>query len=269
MVPTNRSKSNDDQPTVAALDRAIDVLMHFVEMRAETLGVSEIAADLVMSKTTVHRILTSLRARGFVQLDAGTRRYSLGPTAMRLGSSYLSRVDVRRMAGPVLRELSAAANETATLSVRVGDSRVYVDQVTPPREVFMSVSIGVPFPLHAGASSKAMLAFMTDAEIDAYLEQSLQSLTDGTITDPRQLRRELGAIRSRGWAQSDSERQAGAASVAAPVLNHLGVPVAVISLCGPSDRFSSEADGCVEPVLEATRRLSADMGYLNEQASVP
>jgi IclR family transcriptional regulator, acetate operon repressor len=261
---TNRGPiSDDEQPTVAAVDRAIDVLLHFAEKQAETFGVSEIASDLTMSKTTVHRILTSLRARGLVQLDPASRRYSLGPTAMQLGSRYLARVNVRRMAVPVLQDLSATMNETATLSVRTGDSRVYVDQVTPPREVFMSVSIGVPFPLHAGASSKAFLAFLPDAHIDTYLERNLQSLTEGTITEPRKLRAELRAIKSRGWAQSDSERQVGAASVAAPVLNHLDVPVAVISICGPSDRFRPEAEECAKMLVKATQRLSADLGHIS------
>jgi IclR family transcriptional regulator, acetate operon repressor len=262
---TNRGLTNEeDQPTVAAVDRAIDVLLHFAEKQSETVGVSEIASDLKMSKTTVHRILTSLRARGLVQLDPVSRRYSLGPTAMRLGSRYLAQVNVRRLAVRVLQNLSAAANETATLSVRTGDTRVYVDQVTPHREVFMSVSIGVPFPLHAGASSKAFLAFLADAQIETYLERNLLSLTEATITDPRKLRGELREIRFRGWAQSDSERQVGAASVAAPVLNHLNVPVAVISICGPSERFRSEADECAKILVAATQRLSADLGHVRE-----
>jgi IclR family transcriptional regulator, acetate operon repressor len=183
---------------------------------------------------------------------------------MRLGSRYLARVNVRRLAIPVLQELSTAVNETATLSVRTGDSRVYVDQVTPPREVFMSVSIGVPFPLHAGASSKAFLAFLADSQIETYLERNLQSLTEGTITEPDKLRDELSMIKSRGYAQSDSERQVGAASVAAPVLNHLDAPVAVISICGPSDRFSLEAEECAKLLVAATQRLSADLGHVSD-----
>jgi IclR family transcriptional regulator, acetate operon repressor len=269
-LATNRGPSNDDeQPTVAAVDRAIDVLLHFADKQSETFGVSEIASDLTMSKTTVHRILTSLRARGLVQLDLVSRRYTLGPTAMRLGSRYLARVNIRRLAVPVLQELSAVVNETTTLSVRAGDSRVYVDQVTPPREAFMSVSIGVPFPLHVGASSKAFLAFLADSQIDTYLERNLRSLTDGTITEPGRLRDELRAIKSRGYAQSGSERQVGAASVAAPVLNHLDAPVAVISICGPSERSCLEADECAKLLVAATQRLSADLGHVGEDITAP
>jgi DNA-binding IclR family transcriptional regulator len=124
----------------------------------------------------------------------------------------------------------------------------------------MSVSIGVPFPLHAGASSKAFLAFLPEAEIEAYLARGLVRLTPGTVTDPRKLRRELAEIRDRGWASSFEERQSGAASVAAPIFDHSTQPAAVVSICGPAVRFADEAQNCVALLLAATSRMSARMG---------
>lgn len=259
--PGDGAAKPDTARTVATVERAADVLLHFARVDRHTLGVTEIAKDLGMSKAAVHRILSSLVSRGLVQLDSATRRYALGPMSMTLGLTYLARLDVRRMAMPELHRLSAQTNETATLSVRTGDSRVYVDQVTPSREVIMSVSVGVPFPLHAGGSSKAFLAFLDAAEIDAYLGERLARLTPNTVTDVAALRRELRQIRSRGWARSTAERQPGAASVAAPVLDHEGRPVAVISVCGPAERFASEVDTCVARLLEVTHELSQRMGH--------
>lgn len=247
--------------SVATVERAVDVLLYFTEVESNTLGVTEIATELKMSKSAAHRILSSLRRNNLVQLDEATRRYSLGPLAMRIGLSYLGRLNVRHLASAELHSLSALTAETATLSLRTGDTRIYVDQVVPPREVIMTVSLGVPFPLHAGGSSKAFLAFLTEDEIDAYLIKSLQRLTDVTITDAGNLRRELARIRKRGWAQSFGERQPGAASVAAPIFDHLGRPTAVISVCGPAERFRKEADACTEHLMAATRRLSAQMGH--------
>jgi IclR family transcriptional regulator, acetate operon repressor len=246
--------------SVATVERAVDVLLHFTEVEANTLGVTEVATSLKMSKSAAHRILSSLRRNNLVQLDEATRRYSLGPLAMRLGLSYLGGLDVRQLAAAELHRLSEQTDETATLSLRTGETRIYVDQVVPPREVIMTVSLGVPFPLHAGGSSKAFLAFLTDDEIDAYLVKNLQPLTAATITDPRNLRRELNRIRKRGWAQSFGERQAGAASVAAPVFDHLDRPAAVISVCGPAERFRKEVDACTEELMATTARLSAQMG---------
>lgn len=247
--------------TVATVERAADVLLHFARSTSPTLGVTEIAEDLGLSKAAVHRILASLRGRGLIDLDETTRRYSLGPMAMTLGLSYLARVDVRRLAAPELRVLSAETNETATLSLRTGDTRVYVDQITPPREVIMSVSIGVPFPLHAGASSRAFLAFLPEEQVEAYLSRTLAPVTSRTLTDVDRLQETLAAVRRRGWAQSSGERQSGAASVAAPVFDHLGQPAAVISVCGPAERFDVEAESCAEHLLAVTARLSRKMGY--------
>lgn len=247
--------------TIATVERAADVLLHFAQADGPTMGVTEIAQDLSLSKAAVHRILASLRSRGLIHLDEHTRRYSLGPMAMSLGLSYLSRLDVRRIGGAELPALSAKTHETATLSLRIGDTRVYVDQVTPTREVIMSVSIGQPFPLHAGASSKAFLAFLPEAEIEVYLAKQLTALTAATVVDRARLRAELREIRGRGWAQSRGERQLGAASAAAPVLDHERHPVAVVSVCGPAERFVHDMPTSVEQLLAATGRASRQMGY--------
>ncbi len=90
----------------------------------------------------MHRILASLRTRRLVELDEETRRYRLGPTAFALGVAYQSRIDVRQSAAAELAALSRETQETATLSVLSGDARMYVDQVTPRREIVMSVPLG-------------------------------------------------------------------------------------------------------------------------------
>ena len=269
-MPTkNRNALPGDPPVregtgqvIATVERAVDVLMHFVETPAATLGVTEIAEALGMSKAAVHRILSSLRGRRLIELDPVSRRYSLGIGAMRLGLAYLDRLDVRRIVAPELVTLSQRTDETATLSLRTGWTRIYVDQVTPSREVIMSVSLGVPYPLHAGGSSKVFLAFLADEEIEEYLSEiRLEPLTDHTISDIPRLREELAEIRERGWAQSFAERMSGAASVAAPVFDHYGRPVVVVSVCGPLERFRAEVDTCVEALLDSTRKLSARMGW--------
>jgi DNA-binding IclR family transcriptional regulator len=182
---------------------------------------------------------------------------------MKLGLTYLERIDVRRIAHPHLQELSSRTDETATLSVLVGDrSRIYVDQVTPPREVIMSVTLGELYPLHAGASSRALLAFMPEERAEAYISAGpLKSMTASTIIDPDTLRKDLAVVREQGWARSMAERMGGAASVAAPVRNHEGYAVAVVSVCGPVERFSSEFEGSRDALLNTTRVLSRSYGW--------
>ncbi|GAA4951507.1 IclR family transcriptional regulator [Actinoplanes utahensis] len=240
----------------------MDVLLHFGRTEQPDLGVTEIATALGLTKAAVHRILTALRSRELITVDPSTRRYALGPAAVALGRAYLARTDVRAMAAPELRRLSERTRETATLSLRRGDTRLYVDQVVSGQELRLEVSLGIPSPLNAGASSKAFLAFLPDFEVDAYLaRRPLAAVTDQTITDPATLRKDLAAIRKRGYATSLGERQAGAASVAAPIFDHDARVVAVISVAGPAPRFEPGTGQTVADLLAAASRLSVRLGH--------
>jgi DNA-binding IclR family transcriptional regulator len=247
--------------TIGSVERATAVLRMFVDTPGPSLGITEIANGLGLSKAVVHRVVTSLREADFLEADAESRRYRLGPGSLALGLAYLDRVDVRALARPDLEDLSAATHETATLSVRHGHQRVYVDQVTPQTEIRMSVAIGKPYPLHAGSSSKAFLAFLSEEERAEYFASGpLEPLTGATIVDLAALEKDLHEIRERGYARSEGERQAGASSVAAPVFNHEGRPVAVVSVCGPSERFRRRATDAADHLLGVTRSLSRRLG---------
>lgn len=259
--PTDERTRETASRSIASVERAMDVLLLFASHLGPDLGVTEIGVELGLPKAAVHRILASLRSRGLIMLDETTRRYSLGPAVLSLGLAYLDRLDIRREAQPELSWLSAESKETATLSVRIGDERMYVDQVLPDREVRMEITPGIRYPLHAGASSKAFLAFLSDTEIERYLSGPLRRLTDSTITDAGGLRTELAAIRRAGYATSDGERQVGAAAAAAPIFDHSGQPIAVISVSGPRERFLDELPECTQLLLQATARVSARMGY--------
>ncbi|MEV6162055.1 IclR family transcriptional regulator [Streptomyces sp. NPDC052052] len=248
--------------SIAAVERAMDVLLLFGRSGRADLGVTEIAQELDITKAVVHRILTALRNRDLIMADPVTRRYALGPAAISLGRAYLARTDLRTMAAPELRRLAAQCGETATLSIRRGDTRLYVDQVVPQQELRIEVALGIPYPLHAGSSSKAVLAFMPEPEIDEYLSRhELEPLTERTVTDPAKLRKELTTIRRRGYATSVGERESGSASIAAPVLGHDGHVVAALSVAGPLSRFKPRMADCIPLLMAAAERVSAEFGH--------
>jgi DNA-binding IclR family transcriptional regulator len=120
------------------------------------------------------------------------------------------------------------------------------------------VPIGRLFPLHAGASSKAFLAFLPEAERERFFAEhpDLPALTEHTVIDPVALRAELEDIRHAGFASSRGERQQGAASVAAPVFDRSGAPTAVISVCGPIERFDARRQDATRMLLEETAVLT-------------
>jgi IclR family transcriptional regulator, acetate operon repressor len=237
--------------------RVADVLLSMAA-GPQRLGVSEIARALGLSKTVVHRILRSLEARGLVAADAEDGRYSLGPAAAALGARALRDLDLRAVAMPTLRRLQAETNETTTVSALIGTARVYLDQVVSLSEIKMTVEVGRPFPLHAGASSKAVLAAAPEELRRQVLAGSLPQLTERTVTDRRKLEKELEQIaRAGGIAVSHGERQEGAGSVAAPVFGADGAVVGAISLCGPVARFTPQAVRRYRPLVrEAAHGIS-------------
>jgi len=255
------SESAQPRPLIATIERALSVLDLMATTDQDDLGVTEIARELQLSKAVVHRVLITLVSRDYLQVDANSRRYRLGPMALVLGSAYLSQLDLRTLALPRLQELSDRTGETATFSLRNGWSRMYVDQITPDREIKMSVAIGKAYPLHAGSSSKTFLAFLPAEEQERYLrERELTPMTDTTIIDPDRLRAELKEVRTRGYAISLQERQAGAASIAAPILDRHGRPIAAISVCGPVERFLKRQDEVPPLLLQVCRELSRLLG---------
>jgi DNA-binding IclR family transcriptional regulator len=248
--------------SIQGVRRALDVLSLFGSTDAPTLGVTEVAVELGLSKAVVHRILTALRVTGFVELDEATHRYKLGPQIVALGLRYLDRLDARGVVHEAIVRLSAETNETVTFSVRAGFERVYIDQVTPDRDVKMVVQLGKSFPLHTGGSSKALLAFMDEADQQQYLEShQLVALTSRSITDPAQLRREIATIKKRGYASSLGERDESAGSVAAPIFGYTGSLVGVISVSGPIERFRSEIEEAAEALLRTVADVSRRLGY--------
>ena len=238
-----------DAGTVSA-SRVGDVLL-LLAGGESTLGVSEIARELGISKAVVHRILQSLRSRHLVAVDPVSGHYRLGAAAAALGAGARRDLDLRRVAMPVLRRLQASTNETVTLSALIGARRVYLDQIVSTQAVRMEVELGRPFPLHAGASSKAILAVAPPDLREHVLETTLPALTASTIIDADRLRAELEAIAQQGVAISLGERQEGAGSIGAPTFGFDGSVVGSITLCGPITRFDNAAIERFKPAVKA------------------
>src|SRR6478752_8367011 len=180
--------------TVGAVDRAVDVLLLFGRSLQPSLGVTEIAQELGMPKSGVHRVLSTLRRRRLVTYDPESRKYALGQAAIALSQSYITRLDVQAMATDTLVELMRRTGETATLAVRRHGSVIFRAQSVPERELRLEVRLTKPSPIHVGASGKAFLAFLPDEETEDFLSRAagieLTALTPNTITDVDDLRAE-------------------------------------------------------------------------------
>jgi DNA-binding IclR family transcriptional regulator len=246
---------------VEASERVSNVLLSFTADRP-ALGVTEIAKQLDMPKSAVHRTLTSLCRTGLVRQESGSAKYRLGLRAIELGLAALDHGDVRAAALPLMHGLTEATGETATLSLLAGRERFYAAQVESPQDVRMTVEIGLRCPLYAGASGRALLAALDEAALGDYLRATrLAQLTESTIADVGRLRASLADVRARGFAAGYGERDPWAGSVAASFHGRDGRAIGSLSVCGPLERFdpgTTELYGGL--VAEAAGRLSRELG---------
>jgi IclR family acetate operon transcriptional repressor len=250
---------SDDRTESSA--RVADVLLQFMGA-SDTLGVSAIARELGLSKAVVHRILRTLVDRGMLDIEPATRAYRLGPGVAALGARALRDTHLRPAALPVLRHLQKQTGETTTISARVGDGRVYLDQVVSAKEIKMTVELGRLFPLHAGSSGRAILAFLPQEDQHRVVDRPLDALTPETIVDSETLRARLAEVRETGIAESGGERQVGAASMAAPVFDVDGHPVGALSVCGPVSRFTDGVREQFAPlVVQSADEVSRALGW--------
>lgn len=250
-----------NEPPIQVVERAFAILEAFTEDRKEW-STSELARSLGLPIPTTHRLLGTLRRLGYVARDEDTKRFRLGGAALRLGDRVRALNDLRAIAIVPLRALAAAASETALLTVLNPERNrsVCVERVESHQALRLSVEPGRLLPLHAGASQKALLAFMPEEEAEAVIAGPLERLCTSTITDPAALRRELAAVRERGWAGSHEETNVGVWGVAVPVISHTGV-ICAVGIAGPSPRLSDEVlRSSVEKVHAAAQTVARSLG---------
>lgn len=244
-----------------AAERVADVLLA-LSRNDVSIGVSAISRELLLSKAVVHRILQSLVSRDLVRIDPDTREYSLGPSATALGARALRQLDLRTVAREELVSLRNETQETTTLSLLVAEQRTYVDQFVSAQEIKMTVELGRMYPLYAGASSRAILAFLPQPDVVRILQSGLMPLTTETIHDRQALEERLAEVHRDGYATSRGERQSGAGSVAAPVFGSDGRVVGSISVCGPLARFDAATVAQYIPLVTASAaRISTQLGW--------
>ena len=238
-------------------DRVADVVVLFAAAR-QPMRVTEVARTLGLSKAVVHRILQSLTSRSLLKQVPGRATYVLGPVLTGLAAGSWSPGELRAVSAPTLRELRDQTGETTTLSVLVGCERVYVDQHESPHEVKMVVDLGQRLPLHSGASSRAILAFLPDEYAEDAVRQ-LRALRPDLDADG--YRTELAEIRRHGYAVSRNERDTGAASVAAPVFGPDHDVLGSISSSGPMFRYEDDdQDTHARLELTAAQAITAALG---------
>lgn len=230
----------DNPSSVKTIDRLVTILDCF-SADHPTWSLGELSEHLRLPKSTLHRFLIALESYGILYRDPNDRRWRLGYRLFAWGSLAAESTDLRRLAHPVVRDLSVATGETAVLTVYRDGEVVCLDKVETNQPVRVALEVGSRHPPHAGASSKVLMAFLPEEETQRIVHQrGLSPLCRNTITNPETLRVELARIRLQGYAESQEETDLGAWGVATPVRDGAGEVIAAIGIAAPMSRHSAE-----------------------------
>lgn len=237
---------------VQSVERALEIL-EFLSRSGGDLGVSEIGEATDLAVGTVHRLLGTLAAQGYVRRDERTRRYDLGFKALMMAIAARERIGP--LALPFLEELMQMSQETANLAMLEGNSAVYIEQAFPPTRVLrIFTEPGNRVPLHSCGTGKILLAYQSPRLVDFVIDRTgLPQQTVSTITDPYQLKAELEKIREDGYAVDLEEQEEGVRCLAAPVFGPDGEVFAAMSISGPASRLKK---GRLDELVPDIKRVS-------------
>ncbi|MGP4075918.1 IclR family transcriptional regulator [Halobacillus sp. K22] len=248
--------------TVQSVDRALTILQ-LLQENSEGLGVTEIAHRLDVAKSTVHRLLASLKQKGYVRQDDMLEKYRLGLKLLELGETVSENLDIRTTANPFLVKLAQETGETIHLGIREEAEVIYVDKVERYAPIRMYSSIGKRAPLYCTGIGKALLAFVS-SEVQDHLMSilKLKEYTPHTITDKDELKSHLEYIRKQGYSIDNEEHERGMRCTAAPIWNHRGEAIAAISVAGSTSRMTEEkVEACTDSLLRTSLEISRMLGY--------
>jgi DNA-binding IclR family transcriptional regulator len=239
-----------------SVQTALDVLDCFSS--DEELGISEIARRVGVAKSTAHRLLTTLCAKGMAEQNPETGRYRLGMRLFALGQLAASRSQMHKLSLPLLADLQQRTGDTIHLAVPDGVDMLYLERLEAYREMRPMSAVPRRIAAHATSSGKAVAAFDDDLAA-ARVAAGLRRETRSTLIDPGEYRRALLETRRRGFAVNVDEAVVGLTSVAAPVFDHSGRARAAISIVGPTSRILANLGSPAQLVQDAARRLARQL----------
>jgi DNA-binding IclR family transcriptional regulator len=250
----------DRRASIQSIDRAAAIL-RLLASGPRRLGVSELAERLGLARPTVHGLLQTLLANGFVEQDRHSDKYQLGAGLLQLGYSYLDLNELRSRSIGHADHLATRTGSAVRVGVRHGASAVVIHHVFRPAATFQVLEVGLQLPLHASAVGKAILAFLPATDLEDFLAEPLLRLTKRTATTAS-LRAELKTIREQALATERDEAVLGESSVAAPIFDHMGHGVGAIGVVDASEIIFPRgiARGLNTAVLEAARGISRELG---------
>jgi IclR family KDG regulon transcriptional repressor len=237
------------------------VLLEAMANSEKSCGVTELASQLALTKSNVHRLLQGLVHQGFARKVPETGRYELTVKLWELGAKVFQRLDLRREALPYMKLLADETQETVHLSILDGTDVLYVEKIDSPQPVRAYTTVGGRAPAQCVATGKAMLAWAPE-EVIAQVAEQLQRYTPRSIVTAQELHRQLQRTRLLGYAVNTGEWREQVIGVAAPVRDATGAVVGALGISGPAERITDQViSDSVPRLIELAGSISARLGY--------
>lgn len=243
------------------------LLMEAIARSEKPRGVTDLAKELELTKSNVHRLLQTLVHSGYAYQEPEQARYALSVKFCELGLQVLSRLDVKRIAAPYLDGLVKETGESAFLSILDQDHTIYIDKVEGSHPVRAYAPVGSRAPAYCVATGKALLAHQPAAVIDQ-VARRIEAHTANTVKNRRELEDELARVRRQGYAINNGEWRESVCGLAAPIFDGSNRAIAAIGISGPSDRLRPRVlRGFAASVTAAARAVSESMGQRIPEAA--
>lgn len=242
---------------VQSLERGLAVL-RALAARDTALTIAEVADRTELSRASARRLLLTLADLGYVTMDR--RTFTLTPKVLDIARPFASPSDPWDFAQHYLISLTDRLGESASIAVLDGTDIHYVARSQTRRLMTIAVTVGSRLPAYATSKGRVLLAFLPDAELEAYFRRSaIEAFTHQTVIDESELRAILTEVRHQGWAIVDQQLEEGLCSVAAPIIDPNGRVSAALSVCAHAGRVDPVTlrEEFLPLVLETARRVSA------------
>ena len=245
---------------VQSVDRALMVMEILAKLGAA--GVTEIATELGVHKSTVSRLIAVLESRGYVEQLSERGKYRLGFSIVRLAGSTSAPMDLTRQGQGTLDALAKETGETTNIAILDGDRIINVVEAIGSAGVALRTWVGQSCAAHTTSSGKVLLSELTAADLRSRLGERLESFTPNTIVTLAALEAELATVRANGWAAVNEELEIGLNAVSGPIRDSAGEIVAALSVSGPSYRLEPPGfEAVARRAIDAANQISRRLGY--------
>lgn len=256
-------KTTTSASSVQSVDRTLDII-ELLSTHPAGMALSDISERTGLHVSTVHRLLSTLTARGFVCKNIDTGKYRLTFRLFELGSRIANQSGVLSVATPFLRQLGIETEETVHLVLRDGDFVTYIYKHDASQSfVRMDSYVGLQNPMYCTGVGKSILARLPESEVASIWSRTpVTQFTATTIVTLAQMHQELEQVRRLGYAMDNEEHEIGVSCIAASICDFTGCPIAAISISAPSARILHFKDTFAPKLMATANEISTILGNI-------